>query len=56
MQHGGVGGVGGGVPGRYPFAGLDVGSAHVERADTDGILAVHGQEVSAGKHGLQVCT
>ena len=40
------------LPGRNPFAGLDISAAHVEGADSDGILAVHGQKVAPSKYSL----
>lgn len=39
-------------PGGYPLAGLDIRPAHVKRADGDGILTVHGQEVASSKNSL----
>ena len=44
------------IPWRYPSAGFDISSGHVKRADADGILVVHCQEVAANNHGLcNVC-
>lgn len=40
------------LPGRNPFAGLDIRPTHVEGADGDGILAVHGQKVASSKYSL----
>ncbi len=44
------------IPWRNPSAGFDIGSRHVEGANADGILIVHGQEVAANKHRLHTST
>ena len=44
------------IPWGNPFAGFDISSRHVEGANTDGILIVHGQEVAAHKHCLHTST
>ena len=38
------------------MAGFDISSRHVEGANTDGILIVHGQKVAANKHCLHTST
>lgn len=37
-----------------PSAGFDVSPGHVEWADADGILIVHGQEVPTHKQSLYI--
>jgi len=44
------------IPWRNPFAGFDISSRHIEGANADGILIVHGQKVAANKHCLNTST
>ena len=42
------------LPWRNPSAGFDVSPGHVEGADADGVLIVHGQEISTHKQSLYI--